>query len=449
MNKPFRSVQIRTIFLCWLVYAVVYFGRLNLSVAIPELQILAGVGKSRIGLVGTLFFWFYGVGQLAGGTLGDRVSIRFLVFAGLFASAMCNFLFSLTRSLLWMAILWAFNGIFQSLVWGPLVKTITRWVAPERRSGAMVAVSTSMVGGFLLAWGLLGLWAGKGAVQWLFLIPAVSMAATSLLWLVLMRDSPAGFGIFVPWAACENTTSTAIMRPADIGHLSDICRPTFGMNTKVGILDKDSPSLMNVFLESRLWLIILACFAQGIVRDGITLWAPTFFMEAHGMQLKDMTTSLLFLPVMNLGGILLSGWLSERLGKRAEAATAILFLSAMALLGCLIVFGRESALASVVFLGLVSGMMYGVNTLLLGVVPLQFERYGRSSSVSGLLNFLAYMASGIASAFTGWMVDLSGWQGVLVSWSMLAAIGTAALFSHEWMTGRDARKSMEMREEMV
>lgn len=181
----------------------------------------------------------------------------------------------------------------------------------------------------------------------------------------------------------------------------------------------------------------------------ITLWAPTFFMEAHGMPLKSMTSSLLFLPAMNFGGILLSGWLSERLGKRAEAATAILFLAAMALLGGLLVFGRESAMLAVVLLGLVSGMMYGVNTLLLGVVPLQFEQYGRSSTLSGLLNFLAYMASGIASVFTGWMVDTTGWQGVLVAWAVLAAIGTTALFLHEWMTLRNARNAIQIREETV
>ncbi len=431
MRPSFRRVQIRMMLLCWLVYAMAYFGRLNLSVAIPDLQANFSVGKTEIGLIGTLFFWFYGVGQLLGGALGDRLPIRRLVAFGLASSALCNLLFAFTRQLGWLYVVWALNGVFQSLLWCPIVKTIARWNAPDRHSRAVVLVSTSMVGGFLLAWGLLGFWAGNGSVRMLFLVPSISMAATAVLWLFWMRDRPADMAFDIHWDAMVDAGAVGKADPAtpiqENGHRVDA-----------------RMSLWAIVRASNLWLIVVACFAQGIIRDGITLWAPTFFMEAHGLSLSQATASSLFLPAMNFGGILLSGWLAERLGKRVALATAILFLSSMAMLGGMLLFGQSGVTVAVLFLGLASGLMYGVNTLLLGVVPIQFEQYGRSSFISGLLNFLAYMASGFASSFTGWLVDASGWNGVLASWVMLAACGMAALLAHAWM-GAGQSKGAEVR----
>ncbi len=431
MRTTFHRVQIRMMLLCWLVYAMAYFGRLNLSVALPDLQATFSVGKTEIGLIGTLFFWFYGAGQLLGGALGDRLPVRRLVAFGLASSALCNLLFAITHQLGWLYVIWAFNGIFQSLLWCPIVKTIARWNAPERHSRAVVLVSTSMVGGFLLAWGLLGLWAGRGSMQMLFLAPAVAMAATAVLWFVLMRDRPQELGWRVPWLASEASSANAAKAAEPVK-----APKTLPSGMETGHQPDTRLSIWAIARSSHLWLIIVACFAQGIVRDGITLWAPTFFMEAHGLSLSQATTSSLFLPAMNFGGILLSGWLAERLGKRVELATAILFLVSMGMLGGMLLFGRFVVTVAVLFLGLASGLMYGVNTLLLGVVPIQFERYGRSASISGLLNFLAYMASGFASSFTGWLVDGAGWNGVLVSWVMLAAFGMAALVAHAWISGR-------------
>jgi len=436
MTQIFRRLQIRTMLLCWIVYAVIYFGRLNLSVALPELQNLLGVSKAEIGLLGTLFFWFYAIGQLFGGILGDKVSVRKLIFIGLFFSGFCNLLFSFSHNLFWMAVLWAFNGVFQSLIWSPLVKTIVRWVEPIRRNNSMIFVSTSMVGGFILAWGLLGIWVGKNTVSMLFLVPALTMLATAVIWFLFMRNRPKDFGIVVDWAEKE------AKQELDRTYTEDILDNTV-IQYKTASSEVDTqPSIFKIAAASHLWLIIIACFAQGIVRDGITLWAPTFFLETQAMEKGVLTASLLFLPFMNFIGILLAGWLSERLGNRVESSTAILFLSAMALLGCLFIFGRNNGTTAVILLGLSSGMMYGVNTLLVGVIPLQFEHYGRAASMAGLFNFLAYVASGFASAFTGLLVDLSGWQGVLGTWALLAGIGTLALFFHEWIIHHKRQQTM-------
>lgn len=448
MAGTLRNARMRMMILCWLVYAMTYFGRLNLSVALPGLQASLGVDKTAVGLLGTLFFWCYGIGQLPGGVLGDRVSARRLVFAGLAGSALCNLAFAFQGGLAGLYPIWALNGLCQSLIWSPVVRTIARWTPPEHRGRAVVAVSTSMVGGFALSWGLLGGWAASGRTAPLFLIPSAAMAMTSVAWLLTARDGPEGAAERLDAGrpdmkeAKAQTTASAgsTQSPASAADSAVFQSATVGAPAST----IPWPAALRRLLSSPdLGLVILACFAQGIIRDGITLWAPTFLMEAHGMTIREATASSLFLPAMNLGGILLSGWLTERMGRRAEAATALLFVGAMGMLACM-TFISGSAWLATLFLGLASGLTYGVNTLLMGVVPLRYAPLGLVSTVAGLLNFLAYMATGFASAFTGWMVDRTGWNGILLTMTLLAAAGSASLLLVE----RRSTRSAQAREEI-
>ncbi|MBR4874042.1 MAG: hypothetical protein IKV00_09420, partial [Clostridia bacterium] len=51
------------IWLCWLVYACSYVGKVNYAANINQVMAFYGVDHSTAGLAGTLFFFAYGVGQ--------------------------------------------------------------------------------------------------------------------------------------------------------------------------------------------------------------------------------------------------------------------------------------------------------------------------------------------------------------------------------------------------
>ena len=89
--------------------------------------------------------------------------------------------------------------------------------------------------------------------------------------------------------------------------------------------------------------------------------------------------------------------------------------------------GSRNAIWGVIFLGLSSAMMNGANSLLLGIVPMNFARYNKVSAIAGLLDFASYLISGFAAAITGFVLDLSGWGGILVFWIIATIIGTIAL----------------------
>ncbi len=409
----FKSWQIRILILCWCAYACIYFGRVNLSVAIPELQDFLNVSKTRIGIIGSLSFWVYGIGQLINGYIGDKVSSRLYIFIGLFMTALANILFGFSASLLVMCVLWAINGFFQSMLWGPMAKTVSLWIPPRKRSSAAIGISTSMIGGFLLAWGLSGQILRLLNWKWIFWIPGIFILIFSFIWYKYLRNRPEDAG-FKP--VDEGLTDVVSAGPAEIEPSDKVIS---GQN--------EDFSFRYIIKKSKLWFVAIACFAQGIVKDSIMLWAPTFFIERYAIDIQATSALIIAIPALNFGGMMLAGRLNKTLKYRERNTTIVMFVAGIFMIGGLITLGSTNALIGLVFLGLSSAMMYGANTMLLGVFPMRFAKYGKVSSVAGFLDFCSYMAAGLAAFATGIIVDLSGWGGVLIFWVAVSGIGAVAL----------------------
>lgn len=402
VEKQLRSWQIRIFCLCWLAYASVYFGRVNLSVALPALQAQFDYTKMQLGIVGTFFFWIYGIGQLVNGYVGDHISSRALVFTGLFVTGLVNLLFGLTKSLTAMILFWAVNGYFQSMLWGPIVRTLSNWYPLQVRSRTAISISTSMVGGYLLAWGMSGYILAIADWRYVFWVPGVFVLAFSTIWLLLMRSHPHDVGLQIP------------------GDESDAPIPTEGSTPSWGF--------WQVVQHTRLWFVVIACFAQGMVKDGIALWGPTLLMETQGLEITAAANLVVFIPLMNFAGILMAGWLNQHIGHQEKLAIAILLLASI---GTILGLGRAESFGPVpgmILLGASSALMYGTNTLLLGVIPMGFARYNKVSTIAGFLDFCSYLAAGLGASITGLVVDSQGWKGIFILWIAASILGAASIY---------------------
>lgn len=383
---------------CWLAYMVIYLLRSNLAVALPYIEAEFGINKTSLGLLGSMFMWVYGVGHLVHGNVGDRFSAKLFIAIGVLMSAVMNVLFVLARQYWQMVLLWGLNGWFAAMLWGPIAKTIARWYPPQRRGSIVVAVSTSMTTGGLISLLLSGLLAGEDTWRWIFFAPACIAAVFLCIHLIAFRDEP------------------------EAGRLD--------------VRGDDAPEarrvkMRDLLTKTRIRYIIISCFAQGIVKDGISLWAMVYFVESYGLDIKSAMLTVILIPVMNLLGVLSVGWLQRRYPGRMERLTACTFGLGAALMALLILLGGRSLPLAMIVLALASAAMYGANTLLLGVFPMQYAYCGRVSAMAGFLDFCAYVASGFAAVLSGLMIDRLGWGGVMALWLAVAGIGMAALIVAE------------------
>lgn len=403
-----KKWQTKTFILCWVVYASVYFGRVNLSVAIPEIQSVFGWSKTQIGLVGSVFFWTYGIGHLINGYIGDKVSSRIYIFIGVVLIAITNIFFGFSTSLILMIILWALNGFFQSMIWGPMIKTLSYWYENSKRSKIATAISTSMVGGYILAWGVAGKILEQTNWKWVFWAPGIFLLVYAVVWFAGIRNHPKDVGLEDPNAS------------------------NFAEEAKEDSSEFSSMTLWQIINKSKLWFIVVACAAKGIMKEGISLWGPTFLMETQGLNLKSTIGLILLIPFMNFVGMMFAGWLNKKYKNQDQLTVITLLMISIVTNLCLVKIGQVSAILGLLFLGLSSAMMYGSNTILLGSIPMKFAKYNKTSSVAGFLDFTSYLAAGLTAPLTGLIVDRFGWNGVLILWISVAMLGIAAMLINQY-----------------
>jgi sugar phosphate permease len=398
----FEKWQRKILLLCWCGYAGAYLCRVNISIALPGMMSSLELSKADAGLIGAAFFWSYAVGQLINGFIGDKVKSRPFIFIGLCSASIINLIIGFSSNFNIILMFWAFNGFFLSTLWGPIVRTLSFWFDKEKRTKVAVIISVSMVGGYLLAWGIVGQVIAILSWRWAFWIPAGIVFSFSVIWLIKVRSRPEDIGF------------------DSLNHNANKTRVHDKLNENV--------SFISLVIKTRLWLIALACIAQGAVKESITLWVPTFLKDTQDPNTFNLSIISLAVPLMSFGGIMCAGWLNTRLHSNVNRAIKFLFsgavLSSIILYACL----GMSIFSDLLFLGATAALMYGANTLLLGIIPLNYDRYDKVSSAAGFLDFCSYVGAATASFITGIVIDNFGWRYVVICWILLGLSGMIFIF---------------------
>ena len=80
---------------------------------------------------------------------------------------------------------------------------------------------------------------------------------------------------------------------------------------------------------------------------------------------------------------------------------------------------------SVILAAILCGCMHGVNLMLVCMVPGHYEKYGKISFVSGLINSFTYMGSAISTFGVAAIAEkTNNWQLIIAIWAGIALLGT-------------------------
>lgn len=392
--------------LCWISYFSTYIGRQNYSAVMAEIIRSEGYLNRTCGLVGTGFFICYGAGQIVSGFLGDRYSPKWLIFTGISISALINGVMSLLRSPQSMVIAWCLNGAAQSMTWSPILRVFSEYLPADQQKKACVNIATTYPAAVFLTYPMCSLLVYSLGWRSVFAVTGVSMGLVSLLW---------------------------------IGGFTWVEKKTGGIRKSekpVQPVSRTEPFSFTPSLILLLSLISGSLIIQGALRDGITNWVPAYLSSTYdvGTFVAIFATSVL--PFINLFGVYAANMIF-RGGKRDEVRTSgILFGAAFVFLVCLCLTEGSHLLVSLLFFSLATSCMMGINVMLVSFVPTNFIRWGRVSTVSGLLNSTVYIGSSIATYGLGAVADVYGWSMLIkcLSVSALGGIALCLLARPRWQT---------------
>ena len=143
----------RLFLLSWVAYAAAYVGRYNYSAVMSAITAEGTLTLSAAGAVSTGYFVCYAARQILCGILSQKASPFGMIPLGLALSAGCNFGMGLAPAGA-MPLLWAANGLFQAMVWPPIVRLFAECMPFEQQDSACVSINSTTPAGTLGAYAL-------------------------------------------------------------------------------------------------------------------------------------------------------------------------------------------------------------------------------------------------------------------------------------------------------
>jgi Sugar phosphate permease len=375
---------------CFLAYSGCYMGRNILSTMLP--QMIAGGVYSRESLaaMGSAFFITYGAGQLINGLLGNKVSAKYMVAAGLSVSGVLCILFPLFSSYPLSLILWGVCGFLCSMLWGPLSKLVGENTSERIGRILLTLLTVASIAGTAVTYFLAIFSALKENWKLGFFITGAILIAISVLWFA----------------------ANIIMENRNIVKKTVSAAETEKKSNAVAYL------LRNGFIT-----VTVVTMLNGVIRNAVAFWIPTFISERFSVSVASAAAISSVLPFVNLAGTLISVWLAKRLHNDEKKMLTILFAFTTLMFAWMYFLHGRGMILNLAALFSASAAMTAACNMIFSFYVLRFTETGKISGITGFLDFSSYVSASAASILFSSLVPTYGWDFIVGIWAATTLIG--------------------------
>ncbi len=371
-------------------YMVSYLTRINFGAVILEMVHSTGFSQTLLSLSLTGSFITYGVGQIISGVLGDLISPKKLVSIGFIITTLMNILIPFCPNPYYMLGVWCLNGFAQSLMWPPMVKIMTAHLTEEEYKTSVSKISWGSASGSILVYLLTPFLISLFNWKWVFFTSAFGGAAMFLFWVLFSPD-------------------------ADIKKESKL-KATVGKGAYQVLF---SPLMLGV-----LAVIVF----QGILRDGVTTWMPTYLAQTYNLSNSISILTGVVMPVFCIFCYqIATGLYVKKLHNPLSCSGVFALGGVFSALGLYLCTGM-SPVISVFFTAILIGSMHGVNLMLVCMIPPFFKRFGNVSAATGIINSCTYVGSAVSGYGVALISEKFGWSVTLLIWCLCAAAAALLCF---------------------
>ena len=381
------------IWLACLVYFVSYVTRLNYGTLITEIIAKTGMSKSAAGLISTCSFFSYGIGQPISGILSDKLRPRNIIMTGITVTSIINLIFPFINSPALMAFLWTINGFSQALLWPPIFRLLSDYAPEDTFKKAILRLYTVCNAATLILYVLAPAFIEYSTWQTMFCFCGGIGILTAAIWFVLSLK-------------IEKSLPKLVKEQS---------KPLSQSNNQT--------SFSKLLLSSGLIMIFISIMLQGMLKDGVSTWAPVFLSDTFKLSSSASILISMALPVFSVFSTYIAAFIYRKIFKNELTCTiAIYATSALSAFALAALFGK-SAITSVLLMAVITSCMHGVNLMLISYVPMFYAKYDKASTVTGTANFFAYFGSAISSYLIAILTEKFGWSFTVLSWGIISVLG--------------------------
>ena len=414
------AIRYRLVFLLFLLSAVAYLDRTNISIAGIQISKEYGLGNQRLGWIFSAFLIGYAGFQLPAGWLAARFGPRRVLTLGVLWWGIATALTALLPSgishavMLLIAIRFAL-GAGEAVIYPAANQFVARWV-PIRERG--------FINGLIFA----GVGAGSG------LTPPL------LTWLITHHGWRAAFwfsaivGLIAGAIWWRYSRDTPEEHP-DVGplELSEIHAGINGTVQEHRALSSETVEISwrAIFHRRDLPALMIGYFSFGYVAWIFFSWFFLYMAQVRGFDLKSSARysmlPFLSMTICCLAGGAISDKLSDlyglRVGRAGLASVALVATACFLVIGSMV---HSPQLAGVILAG-GAGALYLSQSSFWSV---SIDIAGRSSGVfSSMVNMGGQIGGAVTASLTPWIAQRFGWTTSFALAAVLAVIGALC-----WLT---------------
>ncbi|WAT02990.1 MFS transporter [Rouxiella chamberiensis] len=346
--KDASRVRIRVLLMLFVVTAINYMDRANLAVAGSHIQGEFYLSATQLGLLFSMFTWFYAMSQIPVGYLLDRLGSRWLygsaivlwsLFTLLMGLASHHFFTTATASFMMLLVCRALIGVAEAPSFPSNTKIIATWFPDHERARATATYSSAQYIGLALLTPLLSFIVSEWGWEMSFYLSGLVGIVFGIYWLIVYRDPQHSHKV----------------NPAEL----DLIRRGGGYGS---VNQQNSGSRVNwksvkyILRQRTTWGLFIAQFAASSTLYFFLTWFIVYLEKGLHLSIDKAGMGAMFPYLMAMAGVLCGGTLSDFLLKRGRSRTFARKLPVMAgmLLTCSIALVNYFQDSPVIAIGILS-----------------------------------------------------------------------------------------------
>jgi len=392
--------------ICWLVYSCAYIARVNYSTAIDGMKVLGVIDENIAGLISSVYFVVYALGQVFNGIVADKKSPFVMVIIGLSIVALSNAAMFLVYSPSWLLVLWwGINGLGQSMLWSPVFFIISNALAPKIRFMAVTIIALCTPAGKISGYLFSGLSLNAGGWKGVFVMASSIILFIMLLWIAF-------------WLSLRK----------------DIVMDRSGKEkAEKDEAKKAGGRAIGLFAASGMLIGAPALIIHGLFLNGASEWIPTILQTSYGLSDSAAAYVTMIIPAVGAFGVFFCNYVYMRL-KKNEMATASFFMIVSILPVVVLYFltaSEGSALgmtAEAVIFTCMYGLLYvlqlGYSHCIISLVPMKFSVFTLAATVTGINNAINYLGSAISTYGMSVAIERMRLTDIMILWLVLLVVAS-------------------------
>ena len=425
-----------TFAITWLIYASFYLTRKAFSVAKvalddPAASPAVAMTRADYGIVDSAYLTTYAIGQFVWGPLGDRFGPRWILMLGMLISIAAAVATGVSTTMAAFVAFAILQGLGQSAGWSNVVKTMSAWFGLRERGR------------------VIGIWCTHYAVGAAVALPFAG-------WLMDYFGTPRPPGLegseIIPyWPAAFWGTAGALggvlalswwllrNRPEDVG-LPPIETYHQQTPTPEGTVTEDSgekeswlATIGAVLGSPKIWLLAVSYFSIKLTRYALYFWGPKYVAESLGGGALASALTAVYLPIGGVVGVMLSGYVSDRVFQARRMPVTIIGLLLTAGTMLLGINPIHQPWLMSVFFFLIGFFLFGPDSIISGTAAMDFGTKKRSGTAAGLVNGVGSIGAILGGYLPGVVTTEDDWSAVFYIF-IGGLLLSAALLSPLWNT---------------